>query len=567
MRSIKARVARLTTMVAAMAAAIAVLAPAASASVRVSFDASGASPPPARRPSTTRSGVLKIGPREREERPRPQPGHVGQRRVLRAARADDRPKAPDWQVWAVERRENLLEDHSVLDRAKAGQGDADSSCSTTTSAGSPTRASPTHFQLIPDADVGYAREWGMRVEIEDLRRVVEAREEARPAASSSAATRSAARSPRRTRPGTSTARPAPSDLDGLVFIDGGSGPTPVSRRAGDRVAAGARRRLAVAHASAASRRRSPASSTRPARLGALLDPDSPSIGQAFPLLPANLKPPIPVDEPRAVRLRARHRDLAAEPAAAQAHLGQLAASGDPRGWDQAGEITPIQRFADMFSGTGLKGLDGTAWYHPQRLTIDSGAVAAGNANPAQAILDVRATHGHDLPKRLRIYAFGAALGGQRVLDAATILAEQSGIPTRNLTLIDRHETYSHNDPNSASPKNDFVDGLVRFLGKIGKRRRPPPLPPLGPRSAARSVIGRAPQPCRPRSAARSVIGRAPQPCRSPTSRSRGRGGRAGRARGRGGRRARSAAASRLRVSWMTAERSGSGGNGTGLERT
>ena len=73
----------------------------------------------------------------------------------------------------------------------------------------------------------------------------------------------------------------------------------------------------------------------------------------------------------------------------------------------------------MFSGWGLKSLDGTAWYHPQRLTIDSGAVAAGNKNPAQDVLDVRATHGHDLPKRLRIYAFGAALGGQRVLDAAT----------------------------------------------------------------------------------------------------------------------------------------------------
>ena len=53
----------------------------------------------------------------------------------------------------------------------------------------------------------------------------------------------------------------------------------------------------------------------------------------------------------------------------------------------------------MFSGSGLKGLDGTAWYHPQRLTIDSGAVAAGNANPAQQILDVHATHGDDLPQR------------------------------------------------------------------------------------------------------------------------------------------------------------------------
>src|SRR2546427_11719014 len=118
--------------------------------------------------------------------------------------------------------------------------------------------------------------------------------------------------------------------------------------------------------------------------------------------------------------------------AAQAHLGRLAASGDPRGWDQAGEITPIQRYAQMFSGTGLKSMDGTAWYHPQRLTIDAGAVAAGNDNPAQAILDVRATHGHDLPRHLRICAFGAALGGQRVLDAATTLAQQSRIPQRNV---------------------------------------------------------------------------------------------------------------------------------------
>src|SRR3954453_16007065 len=29
-------------------------------------------------------------------------------------------KQKGWQVWAVERRENLLEDHSVLDRVKSG---------------------------------------------------------------------------------------------------------------------------------------------------------------------------------------------------------------------------------------------------------------------------------------------------------------------------------------------------------------------------------------------------------------------------------------------------------------
>jgi hypothetical protein len=123
----------------------------------------------------------------------------------------------------------------------------------------------------------------------------------------------------------------------------------------------------------------------------------------------------------------------------------------------------------MFSGWGLKGLDGTAWYHPQRLTTDSDAVAAGNANPAQRVLDVRATHGDDLPRKLRIYAFGAALGGQRVLDAARVLARQSQIPTRNLKLVNRRRTYAHNDPNSASPsRNAFLKGLVPFLRRIAR---------------------------------------------------------------------------------------------------
>jgi hypothetical protein len=51
------------------------------------------------------------------------------------------------------------------------------------------------------------------------------------------------------------------------------------------------------------------------------------------------------------------------------------------------------------------------------------------ANPAQDVLGVKSVHGDDLSRRLPIYAFGAALGGQRVLDAARILAQQSGIRT------------------------------------------------------------------------------------------------------------------------------------------
>ena len=96
-------------------------------------------------------------------------------------------------------------------------------------------------------------------------------------------------------------------------------------------------------------------------------------------------------------------------------------------------------------------------------------MADGNANPAQKVLGVRATHGKDLPKTLQLYAFGAALGGQRVLDAAETLAKQSGIPKSQLTLVDRHTTYAHNDPNSAAPKNDFVRFLLPFLKKVAHK--------------------------------------------------------------------------------------------------
>jgi pimeloyl-ACP methyl ester carboxylesterase len=373
-------------------------------------------------------------------------------------------KAPGWQVWAVERRENLLEDQSVFDRVKAGQATAkqvfdyylgwikDSSVT-------------THMRLIPDSEVGYAREWGMNTEIQDLRRVV-------------------VRAKRlggkvvlggHSLGGSITAayatwdfsgKPGARGLAGLVFIDGGSSPTAISE-------ADARQRLVdLGNGSPwLNFGGIPAPFTglfnTSGSLSVLIDPDSPSLGQASGLLPANLVPPIPVTNAGQYGYALDTETSPAGLVAAQAHLGHLAASGDPRGWDDAGELTPLKRFADMFSGWGLKGLDGTAWYHPLRLTIDAGAVADGNANPAQKVLGVHATHGGDLPKRLRIYAFGAALGGTRVLDAARALAKQSHIPRNHLVLVDRHTTYAHNDPNSATPaRNDFLKRLVPFLKSL-----------------------------------------------------------------------------------------------------
>ena len=82
------------------------------------------------------------------------------------------------------------------------------------------------------------------------------------------------------------------------------------------------------------------------------------------------------------------------------------------------------------------------------------------------MLDLDATMGHNLPKNLLIYAFGARLGGAGVPQDARILAEQSQIPVSNLTLVNRQSTYAHNDPAGAYPHNVFFDHLVPFLKKI-----------------------------------------------------------------------------------------------------
>jgi hypothetical protein len=378
-------------------------------------------------------------------------------------------RAKGWQVWAVERRENLLEDHSVADLVKRGRA-------------TPQRlfeyylgyltdpSVASHHQPVADADVGFAREWGMRVVVEDLRRVV----------------RAARRRGGRVVLGghslggsITTAyatwdfggRPGARDLSGLVYIDGGSDAAPVSADDATRSLAelqGGSPWLAVGGI--------------PAPFAGLFnlvgstlvraEPDAPARLQNWPLLPANLRAPFPLTNRGGYGFALDTETSPSSLALAQAHLGRLAASGDPRGWERAGELTPVDRYADVFSGTGLNGLDGTAWYHPRRLSIDAGAIAAGRANPAQDVLDVRATHGDDLGP-LPIYAFAASLGGRRVLDAATALARRSRIPRRRLTLVDRHETYAHNDPAGASPRNAFVSGLVPFLTRVSRSPRSP----------------------------------------------------------------------------------------------
>jgi pimeloyl-ACP methyl ester carboxylesterase len=383
------------------------------------------------------------------------PGTSGGAGYMRPLAQDIVARTHGWQVWVVERRENLLEDHSVLDKVKRGEAGGEQLFNYYFGISSPG------FVGVPDFSVPFARGWGMRVAVEDLRRVVkQARLFNRQVVLGGHSLGGSITTAYAT--WDFDGRAGAEDLSGLVFVDGGSGAATLT--AEQATASLANLAITTPWLSFGG---IPSPFTGVFNiLGSTLAKIEPAVQsrlQDFPLLPAFLKPPMRATSEAGYGYALDTETSPPNLAAAQVHAGHLAAGGDPRGWDDAGELSPIQRVADAFSGTGLIGVDGTAWYHPRRLTIDSGAVGAGITNPAQAVLDVRSTHGQDLSTP--IYAFAAALGGQRVIDAARLLATQSGIPDKRVTLIDGSATYAHVDPMTAYPVNDFVANLVPFLKK------------------------------------------------------------------------------------------------------
>lgn len=380
-----------------------------------------------------------------------------------------------WQVWSVDRRENLLEDRSVLDDRAAGDATTQETFDYYLGwLGDDTISE--HFEPVggtggDEASVDFAREWGMAVAIDDLYAVVEE------AASLGGDVVLGGHS----LGGSITVAYATWDFDGragaenlagLALIDGGSG-------------AGQAPTVEEAQAELADLETGPAFNDivglgLPWAAGvfnalgstaAVLEPDEPSIGYASPLIPDNLKPPV---APTNAAQYGYALDLDTSPDGlelVEMHIGRLADSGDPRGWVDDG-LVPVERAARMFSGLvegadgdEALGVDGTAWYHPRRLSIDSGAVNGGIENPAQDVLHVRAIHGTELD--LPIYALETSFGAGRVLNGARLLADQSGIPDSDLTLVDESDRLTHTDPMGVeTAQNPLAETLVPFLQDI-----------------------------------------------------------------------------------------------------
>jgi hypothetical protein len=436
-----------------MAVALAVASPASADRV---FTVDGAKAPgPAR---YDRVRVIEQGPRGADDVLVLVPGTSGGAAYFRPVARAVAARLPGWKVWSVDRRENLLEDHSVLGPVVARERPATDAFRYYLESLTDPAITP---RFTPVAEADYARRWGMGVAVRDLRNVIRAaRKGGRNVVlggHSLGATIAIAYAT-----WDFGGRAGAEDLAGLVLIDGGSGGSPIRRAAA---------RDELEELAGGSPFLDLSGFGLPWAIGvlnavgstlAVQEPDAPAVLATWQPLPAALRPPVPATNAAGYGYAVDNDTSPANLALVHMHIGRLAATGDPRPWAD-GELGTVARAAEMFSG--IEGIDGTAWYHPRRLSIDGQAVAGGVANPAQRVLGVRATHGRDLD--LPIYAIETSLGAGRVLKGARALARRSGVPRRMVTLVDRHTTYDHIDPLSALPdRNAFVRTVVPFLGKV-----------------------------------------------------------------------------------------------------
>ena len=381
-------------------------------------------------------------------------------------------KLKGWQVWSIERRENLLEDHSYLEKyAKGDISNGDVFDYYLRWISDPS-ISP-HFTPKTTAETEFAKNWGMNVAVHDTRKVVRAAKKGG---------RTVVVGGHSLGGSITTAyatwdfngRAGAKGLAGLVFIDGAGAnssttrPLPTAEEAQENVddlndpAASPFITLVPPFPWIAGVFNATGSTA------AVEEPDEPSIFASWVLAPANLKPPVPATNAGQYGYAVDSATSPTNLALVQSHIGKLAGSGDPRGWHD-GELGSVRRAASVFSEQiGMKnqkvGEDGTSWYHPAKLSIDAGAINNGVDNPAQAVYGDHATMGHSV--KLPMYSFDTSLGGGRVADATRQLAKQSKVPKRWVKTVKRTKTFSHIDPLSAAPpRNAFLKTVVPFLRK------------------------------------------------------------------------------------------------------
>jgi hypothetical protein len=147
-----------------------------------------------------------------------------------------------------------------------------------------------------------------------------------------------------------------------------------------------------------------------------------------------------------------------ELAVVHVNSGHLAATGDPRPWQDAG-LTPIQNVAAAFFQEPGNFVE---WYFPAKLTLDVDGANALSRNPITNYLGLRTWHRSEID--LPLYAEQTRLTGGRVLRGARRLVRSSHIP--RAVYVDVPGS-AHLDPLLAAPsRNRFLQAVVPFLRSI-----------------------------------------------------------------------------------------------------
>ena len=370
-------------------------------------------------------------------------------------------KVPGLQVWAIDRRPNQFEDTSYMVKGLKGQVSGQQLFDYYIGWIGNEQNVPVHYKPLDDSKYTFARGWGLKMAMEDTRRVVlAARKGGRKVVLGGHSLGASSVYDYAT--WDFNGHPGYKDLVGMVAIDGGG--------------VGDSSKLADVQKSIADLQGSspwldllglglPWTSgvfEETGSIGAITDPDSPSVGQASPLLPAQFKPDVPVTNKA---LFGYAFDYRTSPAALglihihSGHVAETAGADGLHGWVNDG-ITPIERFGAI--GSTEPG-NFTEWYYPKRLTIDVGAAKSLKKDAATKYLGLRTWHAKqvDLP----LYVFQTDLSSGRVISGAKAFVKESKVPYH--VYVDRSKTYSHLDPLVATPKrNDFLKTVVPFLKRL-----------------------------------------------------------------------------------------------------
>jgi pimeloyl-ACP methyl ester carboxylesterase len=369
---------------------------------------------------------------------------------------------PGLAVWAVDRRSQRLEDTKVFADALAGRVTPKAMFDYYAGWIADPSIHP-HYQPPDLSKLGFAADWGLRVQLEDVKRVVDrARAGARRvllgghSLGASVAVAYASWD--------FAGRAGYKDLDGVVLIDGGL------RGSFDSAD------LAQARTRLAEIRKQPFLDllglglpwvtgvlAESAAVLALKDPTGPSVGQAFPLLPPAFKPPVPATNRGQLGFAFDATTSPKALALIHVRAGVLGSNGD---WVD-GEVSPIARVAETF---GQEPANAVEWFYPARLNLDVDAASPLAQNAAARYLGLRLKWARkaDVP----VYALQTSLTNGNVLEGARSFVKRSDSPAGVARYVDASRTESHLDPLTAAPaRNEYVKTVVPWLKRLMRAGR------------------------------------------------------------------------------------------------